>query len=245
LWAGELVTNKTYILPVINKAYDLLTDIVLNTMHLDPIETGRIAEHVYAIKTGTVNFFVYENGEHLICFDSGFGKNVIIRELNRLSLDAGKVTHLFLTHSDFDHAGGLALFEKAEVYLSSDEEQMIIGKKARMAELIYNPAIKRAHHLLNDNDVVTISSTKVRAITTPGHTPGSMSYLVNESILFVGDTFKLIEGKVYAKRPCINMDSVQQKESIRKLACLDHVRLVFTAHNGYTQTFDEAIRDWR
>jgi len=34
-----------------------------------------------------------------------------------------------LTHSDFDHAGGLSLFENAEIYLSRDEEQMITKKE--------------------------------------------------------------------------------------------------------------------
>jgi glyoxylase-like metal-dependent hydrolase (beta-lactamase superfamily II) len=34
---------------------------------------------------------------------------------------------MYLTHSDFDHAGGLALFANAEIYLSSDEQPMISG----------------------------------------------------------------------------------------------------------------------
>ncbi len=49
---------------------------------------------------------------------------------------------------------------------------------------------------------------------------------------------------VYPKRRYINMDIEGQKESIRKLACLDHVHLVYTAHNGYTETFREAIHAW-
>jgi glyoxylase-like metal-dependent hydrolase (beta-lactamase superfamily II) len=114
-----------------------------------------------------------------------------------------------------------------------------------MMGLIYNSKIKRTYHLLNDNDIVTIGSTKIRAIATPGHTPGSMSYLVNESLLFVGDTFKLRDNRVRSLRRYINMDTEQQKESIRKLAHLDHVRLACTAHSGYTKEFNHAIRDWK
>jgi len=103
-----------------NKVYDIIT----NTMHLSPIKTGSISDHLYAIKTGTVNFFIYKDNEDIICIDTGFDKILIIRELKSVGIDPRSITHLFLTHSDFNHADGLVLFEKAKVYLSSDEEHM-------------------------------------------------------------------------------------------------------------------------
>ena len=210
-----------------------------------PVTTGKISDNLYAAKTGTVNFFVLSTNNGNICIDSGFGRKLIARELDLLGIDPASITHLFLTHSDFDHANGLAIFKMAEIFLSSGEEQMINGQTARMAGIIHNSKIKRAHHLLNDGDVVAVGSTTVKAISSPGHTPGSMSYLVNESILFVGDAFKLVNNKVFPKRHFYNMDSRQHKESIRKLAHLDNIRLVCTAHNGYTKEFSEAIGDWK
>ena len=227
------------------KVYDIVTSIIASRMHLRPIKTGWIADNLYAVKTGTVNFFIYKENGNLICIDSGFGKSIVTREIDSLGLNPNDITHLFLTHSDFDHADGIPIFTKAEIYLSIDEEQLITRQKARMLGLIYNSKINRPYHLLKDNDIVFIGSTKIQAISTPGHTTGSMSYLINESILFVGDTFKLIENKVYPKRPYINMNTEQQKESIRKLACLENVRLACTAHNGYTKEFENAIGNWR
>jgi Zn-dependent hydrolases, including glyoxylases len=213
-------------------------------VHTRPVKTGEIAAHVYAVKTDMVNFFVYRNGQDTICIDSGFGKRTITRELNRLGIAPGSVTHLFLTHSDFDHSNGLALFEKAQIYLSADEEQIISGKIPRLYGFIYNSRLKKPYHPLHDNDMVTAGSIKVRAIATPGHTPGSMSYLVNDSVLLVGDTFKLVNNKVYPLRR-YNMDTEQQKESIRKLAGLVNVRLACTAHSGYTEEYSEAISCWK
>ena len=227
------------------KVYKIVTNIITNRMHLHPIQTGRIAENLYAVKTGTVNFFLFTENGHLICIDSGFGKSVVTREIKSLGINPNSVTHLFLTHSDVDHADGLPIFGKAEVYLSVDEEQLITRQTARMMGLIYNPKINRSYHLLKDNDIVLAGSTKIQAIATPGHTSGSMSYLINETILFVGDTFKLIDNKVYPKRPYINMNTEQQKESIRKLARLENISSAFTAHNGYTREFDNAISNWR
>ena len=227
------------------KVYEIVTSIITNRMHLHPIKTGRIAENLYAIKTGTVNSFIYKENRNPICIDTGFGKSIVSREIHSLGIDSNDVTHLFLTHSDIDHTDGLPIFEKAEVYLSFDEERLITRQKARMLGLIYNPKINRSYHLLKDNDIVSVGSTKIQAISTPGHTVGSMSYLINETILFVGDTFKLIDNKVYPKKSYINMNTEQQKTSIQKLAWLDHINLAFTAHNGYTQEFDKAISSWK
>lgn len=214
-------------------------------MSLRPIETGKLSDNLYVVKTGTVNFFIYKNDEDAICIDAGFWKRSILRGLHSLGIEPESVSHLFLTHSDFDHASGSGLFRRARIYLSSGEEQMITRRKARMLGCIYNPAIKRSHQLLNDNDIVTIGSITIKAITTPGHTPGSMSYLVNGSLLFVGDTFKLSDNRVYPLRRYINMDPERLKESIRKLARLEHIQLACTAHSGVTKEFDEAIGDWK
>jgi glyoxylase-like metal-dependent hydrolase (beta-lactamase superfamily II) len=227
-----------------NKIYDIFADILIKFNHVNPIETGRITDNLFVIRTGTANFYIYKSEEDMICFDCGFGKNQIIGQLSNLGIEPECISRLFLTHSDFDHANGLSVFEKAEIYLSSQEEQMITGKKARKLRFIYNSGIKRAYHLLNDNDIVTVGSTIIRAIATPGHTPGSMSYLVNESILFVGDALRIINGKVCPIR-FYNMDKEQHKESIRKLAYLDNVHLVCTGHRGYTERFNEAISHWR
>lgn len=208
------------------------------------IESGKITDNLYAVKIGIVNFFIYQNDENFICIESGFRKKFIINQLNYLGIDPGRVTHLFLTHSDFDHAGGLDVFKNAKIYLSSDEEPMITGKKARELGFFYNSKIKRKYHLLNDNDLVTVGSIKIRAIATPGHTPGSMSYLVNESVLFSGDTFKIVDNKIYPLSHS-NMNTEQQKKSIRKLACLDNLQLVCTAHSGLTEMFKDAIEYWK
>ena len=116
---------------IMNKIYDIFTAIFVKMNHVNPIETGKITDKLFVVRTGTANFYIYKSGEDMICFDSGFGKSQIIRELNNLDIDPKSITHLFLTHSDFDHANGLSVFENAEIYLSSDEEQMITRKKAR------------------------------------------------------------------------------------------------------------------
>jgi hydroxyacylglutathione hydrolase len=228
-----------------SRAYDILTSAVTQGLHLHPLPTGKLTDRLYAIKTGTVNFFVYAVRDSLICIDAGFGKSIVRRELNRIGIDPLEVTHLFLTHSDFDHADGIPVFTKAQIHLSRQEQPLVTGRQARMWGFVHNRPVCRPYRLLDDNELVAVGPVNVRAIATPGHTGGSMSYLVDSSLLFVGDTFKLIDGRVYPKRPYINMDTEEQKASIQKLAQLRGVRLACTAHNGYTEEFETAICSWQ
>lgn len=227
-----------------NLVYNCFTALFVKMNHVNPIETGRITDNLFVIRTGTANFYIYKTDSGLISFDCGFGKSQIKRELLSIGIDHKSITHLFLTHSDFDHANGFSVFENAKIYLSSDEEQLIIRKKARKFGFIYNFRIKRQYNLLKDNDEVYVGSTKIRAIATPGHTVGSMCYLINDKILIIGDAFRIIDGKVCPIK-LYNMDTKKHRESIRKLAKLKNVEMICTGHRGYFQNFDKAIDHWR
>lgn len=230
---------------IFNSVYDAFTGAFIRIKHIQPVETGRLSENIFAVKTGSVNFYIYKNGMDCIAVDSGFGKSIVKRELTVLGIDPNDVSCLFLTHSDLDHAGGLSIFPNATIWLSRDEEQMITRKTARKYGFYYNSKINRAYSLLKDNDEIAVGSIRIRAIETPGHTPGSISYLIDDTVLFVGDTFKLIEGKAYPQGRFFCMDKRIQGESIRKLARLSHIRFALTAHRGYTEDFNNAMEFWR
>ena len=97
----------------------------------------------------------------------------------------------------------------------------------------------------NFRAVVTLGSIKVQAIATPGHTPGSMSYLVDDGVLFSGDTLVLRNGQAYPFYRLVNMDAATQEQSIRKLTRLQNVALLCTAHTGCTTDYQRAMVHWR
>ncbi|MFZ5597138.1 MAG: MBL fold metallo-hydrolase [Bacillota bacterium] len=199
-----------------------------------PVKTGKVLEKVYAVKVKMVNFFVYTDGESTICIDSGFKMNTTLRELKKINIDPKSVSHIFLTHSDIDHAGGIGLFKNAKIYLSADEEQMINGTTPRNLCFIYNKRIDRDYTLLMDNDIVNVGAIKVRAIATPGHTPGSMSYLVDDSILFTGDMISLRKNRVTSLFRYVNMNNKKHNASKMKLKEIENISAVCTAHSGYS-----------
>ena len=221
----------------------MITETLEKKYNLQSINTGAVAPGLHVVRTDTANFYVLESGNAILCIDTGYRPLVIKSELLRLGIPPEKITHVFLSHADVDHVGGLRLFKNAEIYLSAAEEPMIRGLRTVWGA-IRTPRIRRAYHLLRENDVVLVGDTTVRAIETPGHTPGSMAYLVGETFLFTGDTLKLKDGMAYAGKH-YTMDYETQKASIRKLAGLTGIGWVLTAHSGYTQDVDKAFDYWR
>lgn len=193
--------------------------------------------------------FVYTAADPPICFDTGISEEDVKRGFDSLGFKPEHVKYVFLTHTDRDHVGGLNLFKNADVYLSIDEEQMINRTTPRFVGFVYNPPLKKTYTLLKNEDSVQAGEAKIEALATPGHTPGSMSYLVNSSFLFVGDTVVLRDGKVrhFSRRhlrDLTHMDIATQTKSVKKLAQLKNISLMATAHTGFTTEFESAISDW-
>ena len=111
--------------------------------------------------------------------------------------------------------------------------------------LLFFRSTEARYSLLSDGDVITVGTIRVQAIATPGHTPGVMSFLVNDHVLFTGDTLALRNGQAYTFCRLFNKDTAMQRESIRKLASLSGINLLCTAHTGCTSEYVRAMQCWR
>ena len=209
-----------------------------------PGDTGRIIDGLHIIADGHVNYYIYSKGERSIAVDSGFGKSAV--ELAKLGVDVAKVTHLFLTHSDRDHTGGLGLFKNAKLYISSEERRIISGETPRFLWFVKNSLkTDRPVNFLQDGDVIDADGIKVQSIGTPGHTPGSMSYLIDDTILCTGDALILKDGTARPSPSFLNKDNTAARESIRKLAMVASAKIVCTGHSGYSTDTGGAFKPWR
>ena len=212
---------------------------VKDVRRMTPVETKEIVRGVFSIKDANVNLYLVKSAGRYVAFDSGKDSSRVRREMGKLNIDPADVAAVFLTHADSDHTGGLPLFQNAAVYLANEEEQMVDGRKARF--FVFKNKLTRKHILLNDNETVEIDSVRVTALLTPGHTPGSMCYLVDGRWLFAGDTMRLTSGRAGIFSRTANMDSGCQLESLKKLAGLTGVRMIFTAHFGYSDSFEKTF----
>lgn len=84
-----------------------------------------------------------------------------------------KITKVIDTHQHADHisaAKELSKITNAKLYLSAREDYNIEHTKAK------------------DGEIISIGKKQIRVMHTPGHTVGSMTYLVDEIYAFCGDT---------------------------------------------------------
>lgn len=208
-----------------------------------PLETGKITGNIYAVKDAFVNIYIVQSDSGYVVFDAGNNLETIKEELKKLEISPNKVIALFLTHTDGDHIASIPLFSNAKIYLSEQEEQMINGTTSRF--LFFGNSIQHSDYcLVKDNQCINLAGLSIKGILTPGHTPGSMCYLMNNRYLFTGDALSLINWKVNEFNNFFNMDTKTQIASIDKLSKLENVEYLFTAHHGMSNDFAFAFSNW-
>ena len=204
-------------------------------LSMKPIETGFIQDsNIYAIKDSINSIFLYDTGAGFVLFDAGSNAKNIEAALREARINVNDVKWIFLTHSDGDHIGGLPLFYNADIYLNRDELPLLNGtaKRAFYGGNNLPAGITIDRFLtLTDGQEFNIGGTKVRCISTKGHTIGSMAYLLNDRYLFTGDALKLKNGKT-SVHP-FTMDKKTASAAIDKLKSIsDNGVTIITSHYG-------------
>lgn len=96
------------------------------------------------------------------------------------------------THCHIDHVSMDNYFK--EKYglkiLANKEEEFIIKNLGEQAEYLgFNlTGDIKIDKYLGDSEIIELGNIKILPIFTPGHSPGSTSFLVNDEYLFSGDT---------------------------------------------------------
>ncbi len=202
------------------------------TAFLYPVETGKITKDLYALKSYDVNFFIYKTNNSFICFDTGYGNKKMMDEFKKLDLTPKDVSMVFLTHTDVDHIKGLDLFSHSKLYMGENEEALIKGKMFRLKFILKNKRIKRDYILLQDNQIIKVDNVEIKALFTPGHTIGHVSYLINNEILIAGDSVVLQNGFIKPFFRILSMNHKQTKKTARRIEVLKDKCVICTAHTG-------------
>jgi glyoxylase-like metal-dependent hydrolase (beta-lactamase superfamily II) len=102
------------------------------------------------------------------------------------------ITHILLTHSHFDHVGGLAELKvetNAPIYIHPEALPML--EQATMAAAFWNVKIAQPpppDETLAEGQVISVGKLQLEVLFTPGHAPGHVCfYIADHRVLLVGD----------------------------------------------------------
>jgi len=185
-----------------------------------------------------------------ICIDPGYQPDEVLA----LARDMGVTIKLIAnSHAHVDHILGVAGVHRetnAKFLLHEDDLDLLRTGWQSSAERFgfdVNDPPPDPTAFVSDGDIVEVAGLRLRAITTPGHTPGSVSYYADEGLLFSGDT--LFRGSIgRTDFPGGNLD--QEMASIcNKLLALPDDTTVLPGHMeqttvGFERQNNPFVADW-
>ena len=167
-----------------------------------------------------------ENASECLVIDPGDSARKIQKKLEEEALTIGAI---LLTHGHFDHDGAvkdLALDSDCPVYMNKKE--LILPA--------HFPTGRRGYtHTCAEGDVLELADLTIQVLETPGHTPGSVCLICEDSI-FSGDT--LFSGSCgRTDLPGGNWNTLSQ--SLARLRDLEGDYKVFPGHGEATRLSTE------
>lgn len=169
-----------------------------------------------------------------IVVDPGGAHERILQEVQALGLTVVSILH---THAHFDHflaSGEMKKATGAMLCLHQDDRELwnMLEVQCRLFGVSYVP-VPPPDYWLQDEEKLILGGIEGKALHTPGHTPGSMSFhFAQEQLVLAGDT--LFRGGI-GRTDLWGGDFDAIEQSIReRLYTLDEATQVITGHGPET-----------
>jgi hydroxyacylglutathione hydrolase len=232
----------------------------------------KILKDIYLVASGNQGFgisngydcsvYLIDGGDDVVLVDSGAGldQQAILSNIQAEGINPNRITKILLTHAHADHSGGSSkLVERfhCQVLLHQAEADALeLGDEVALA---LEPARKRGYYpsdyrlapahvdiRLGDGNVIQVGNYRIREYYTPGHSQGSVCYLLEgheRRVLFSGDSY-FLGGKINLLN-CIGSSLADYREHSHKLSGLGLDALLpghftFTLNNAQRH-IDQAI----
>ncbi|HUY34156.1 MAG TPA: FG-GAP-like repeat-containing protein [Pirellulales bacterium] len=196
--------------------------------------------------------YVVETSAGLVLVDAGSteGHGALLRQMSELGLDPSRVRAVLLTHAHGDHSLGAMPLKRrsgATIYAGRDDAPVL--RAGGPYEAIFSKFEMPSHEIhatevdveLTGGEMLDFGDTRMEVLATPGHTPGSVCYVLNRGglrIFFGGDTVMSgLELGTYSAylSPQYRGDARAYLTTLRKLAALPIPDILLPGHPRHDQ----------
>ncbi|QNN74301.1 MBL fold metallo-hydrolase [Vagococcus carniphilus] len=145
---------------------------------------------VKQIITGPIeeNCYLIYNDQHILIVDPGNDAETIKKEIESLSLN---VAAILITHAHYDHIGALEEireFYHVPVYISPIEQSWLSDPELNLSGLMRHDDIpdvrcQPAEFEFENYQSYTLGDMTFKVVPTPGHSPGSLSFIFDDFVI--------------------------------------------------------------
>ena len=190
---------------------------------------------IHVIKVGAIDtncYILVDKYKTCWLIDPGNDADKIIKKLNSLQAKPSKI---LLTHGHFDHIEAVSrlkqIYSEIIVYMHVSDKPFITNNSI-WESYLGRPLISASYdQAISDGDIVEEGELRSKVIYTPGHSPGSVCYLIGTD-LFSGDTVFAYGG--IGRTDLWSSSASEMRMSLKKIFSLEEDYNIYPGHGSAT-----------
>ena len=160
-----------------------------------PMEPFKILGNLYYVGSQNIGSYLFTTPQGDILLDTGMPSmhQAVKGNIEKLGFKLSDIKIMISSHAHIDHVGGHAEMQKATraqvVALGEDARALGLGTDlSPVGYLGWTPV--KVNRVIKDGDTVSLGGVTLRAVWTPGHTPGATTWVT--SIADGGRTYNVV-----------------------------------------------------
>jgi len=144
---------------------------------LQRIPPFKVFDNLYYVGVGYTGSWLITTDDGLILLDAVDQRYAdhVAASIRALGFDPDDVRYLIIGQAHADHLGAAASFQQAGTTVGMGAEDWTFMEEAAAADRLRADAPRRDLEI-NEGDTLTLGGTTLRFYSTPGHTPGTISF---------------------------------------------------------------------